>query len=102
MRDLTLTAMMVLVVAYLVTIVITTAVLKARHPTVWEMTGNFGLFANNSLQSGWKMMRFIFSDRYRLTGDRAVTLLVMILRVLFVASMVLFAINFAKSLRPDY
>jgi len=82
--------------------VITTSVLKNRHPALWEKAGSFALFANNTPVSGWKMIQFIFSDGYKATGDRTVAWLIVILRLLFVTCAVLFALGVAKGLRPGY
>ena len=82
-----------LILVYLVAVSVTASRLKARHPAVWEKTGSFGLFANNTPSSSWTMIRFIFSDGYKQTGDPAIRWLILGVRILFVLCMTVFVLN---------
>lgn len=80
------------VVVYLIIVVALSNRLK-RYPVAWDASGRFLLFMNNTPVSGWRFLKFIFSDGYKPLEDRQVFLMVWALRLLLIACGMLFLWN---------
>ena len=80
----------VLAIAWLVLVHWLARRLKARHPSLHEEFGSFGLFENNTAGSTWLMMKFIYGAKPAETRDVALMQVCLAMRTLFIVYTILF------------
>lgn len=87
------------IVLYLGSVVLLSNRLK-RYPVAWDCAGRFSLFANNTAVTGWKFLKFVFSDRYVALNDKPLAYMLWTTRTLFGIAAALFVWDIASIALP--